>query len=612
MRGFLTVLLLFFTCCLTPAASVRAEGRFLVVNQVRAIGFAPKAGNASGVGRASRIAGVLDGVTASAISSNGDHRIGRLMIAGQVVATVDKAEAKVYGLSPGRVVAVWAKRLRETLSLPPIRPSAKWVRLGVGRREGIDLVGSEADRATVEIANPSIASATRQGNRVIIQALNPGLTSLRLTSGLNTVTIPVRSMPVAAQFPQRLEATVTGAPATVETVRGALKTAIRAYLQTAPNTQTSFDIARVESIGTGLSRTYRLHVKANSPEAFPAEGPVEVTVRNVPIPPKQDGELWFCNRPESVKGPRELFAGNLLADKPVRMLYHHYNASGTELAIRITVANESDVPADVALIPGDSDPSRNPTLAGMRAADQFARNWAVGSSEIVRIPPRTRIPITIRRLFFRQTMSGLCSMRLLPNGPERLLVRAEAIVPFVPDARWRAALASSTPWREVGPQALTDTCVPMDLEHSDHVYKNPTLDRDMMYRVGDQYAVLRLGTEANINHRSGERVLRGNYGVVYNLRTTIENPTTTPIVVDMMFRASGGYSGGLFLVDGNVVRTPLLLPKQEVRVLSVRVEPGLRRFLMIQTLPLSGSNYPATITLRARDLLPPIASSGTR
>lgn len=407
-------------------------------------------------------------------------------------------------------------------------------------------------------------------------------------------------MPNAIDLPQNLSASVTGAPASASTLRGAVRTAVRTQLRRESGTKLRFEVPEVSALGTGEKRTIRVPVRASREDAIETVGYVDVVVSNVALGAAKDGELWFSNRPESIPGPGELFWGLLEPNEPIRMLYHHYNKSGSYLFVRLEVLNLSAKPAEILLIPGDSQPSKNPTLAGLQAADQYARNWVQNSAEIVTIPPGSCLPISTRKLYLKQTMSGLCSMRLLPGGPETLLVRLVATPPFGIDEKWAAGLNSSMPWQEIGLVQMpkVDNA---SLRTSEHVYGSPFLDRTFTYRIGDSPARFRIGSGEEISKRGTGEKLAGNYGVIYNLRTTIENPTDKPRYVALYMRASGGYAGGLFVIDGTVLRTPLLNPDQEVQITSFKLEPGLRRFMMIQTLPLSGSNYPATLTLRSLD-----------
>jgi hypothetical protein len=246
-------------------------------------------------------------------------------------------------------------------------------------------------------------------------------------------------------------------------------------------------------------------------------------------------------------------------------------------------------------MPGDSRPERNPVLAGIVAADQYFRGWMAGSGEVVTIPPRSTLPISLRRLGPNETASGLCSLRLL-SGPETLLIRTDSWPPFNLDRKWAGAIVSSTPWREVGCPPINEfDSAPYVL--SEHVYPNPQKTEQVRYEVGGRYGFVRIGQRA-IERQDQNSRLDGNFGVIYNIKGSVQNPTSAPTDVEVVFEASAGYSGGLFVVDGNLVRTELLQPKGESQLLRFRMEPGATRNLNIWTIPLSGSSYPATITIR--------------
>jgi hypothetical protein len=72
-------------------------------------------------------------------------------------------------------------------------------------------------------------------------------------------------------------------------------------------------------------------------------------------------------------------------------------------------------------------------------------------------------------------------------------------------------------------------------------------------------------------------------------------------VLECVFEASAGYSGALFVVNGEYIRTPLLQPKQEIQIAKVRLEPGGSKTYIVLTVPLSGSSYPATLAFRPVD-----------
>jgi hypothetical protein len=330
-------------------------------------------------------------------------------------------------------------------------------------------------------------------------------------------------------------------------------------------------------------------------DAIQSEGVVNVIVRNIGVAYRRDKELWYCNEPENITSPGNLFAALLRADTPVRMLYHHINTATFAMYVRVQAVNESDQPARVLLIPGDSDPDKNPVRAGLRAADQYLKSWANGSGEVVTIPPRSSMPISFRRLGTNETMSGLCGLRLI-DGPPSVLVRADAWPPFNLERRWQDALVSTTPWRLVGTNPINE----LDLSAyriSDLIFPDPQKTLAVEYRVGESWKFLRIG-ERPIAGADAKRVLSGNFGVTYSIKAVVTNPTQEAADLEVVFEASAGYSGALFYMNGAVIQTPLLQPKAEYRIERFRLAPGEERKVEFVTVPLSGSSYPAQITIR--------------
>jgi hypothetical protein len=139
-----------------------------------------------------------------------------------------------------------------------------------------------------------------------------------------------------------------------------------------------------------------------------------------------------------------------------------------------------------------------------------------------------------------------------------------------------------------------------------HVYPNPFKEGEVSYAVGGKYGFFRLGERA-IKRADNLKSLDGNFGVTYQITANLGNPTTEATEVEMVFEASAGYTGALFVVNGQVVRTPLLQPKTEAQIMKFHLGPGLNRTVNILTFPLSGSSYPATLTFRPVGGRPPVA-----
>src|SRR5262249_29465851 len=149
----------------------------------------------------------------------------------------------------------------------------------------------------------------------------------------------------------------------------------------------TFAVPPQSSIDIGNSTAFGVKVHVEAPHAFPTDGVVHVNLRNLPIGKVPEAQLWYCNDPENLTQAGPLFSAALMKDSPVRLLYHHYNASMDPLFVRIQLVNDSDTPSRVVITPGDAKPDKNPVLAGLLAADQFLRHWTTSSGEVVYIGP---------------------------------------------------------------------------------------------------------------------------------------------------------------------------------------------------------------------------------
>lgn len=573
---------------------VRTSGAVVFLNEVPIIRFKATLSGMTPDMRANLVAASLEGakglVTVRKIGGDAAIYVGEMLC-----LTVTKADAVQEKSEALKLAGIWASRIRSALELPPLKLSASNLDVPIGAVRELRLVGSRASASSLEIVSPDVATVVRTDEGVRIRAVKAGNGTLRIRALNDEVSLPIVVRPWAANFPQTLVAQVTGAPTMGDTVEGALASTLKTQIKGAEGVRFSYEVPAGRRLETGKSSTYSVKVRATAPDAVDSFGTVQVRVENVPIPRRQDAELWYSNNPEVVKGSMPLFSATLRQDAPARLLYHHVNATSQAMYIRVQVINPSDKPAKVVIIPGDSNPDVNPVRAGMKAADQYFRAWALGSGEVVTIPPESTLPLSIRRLGPGQTTSGLCGLRLMPDSPE-LLVRTDSWPPFNLAPEWRSAVTSSTPWREVGCPPINDfDRAPYEI--SEHVYPNPQKSEEVKYEVGGRYGIVRIGQRAIVKDNSGQR-LDGNFGVIYSIKASMQNRTQEATDVEVVFEASAGYTGGLFLVNGSLMRTPLLKPKTEQRIAKYRLNPGATRYVDITTLPLSGSSYPATITIR--------------
>lgn len=568
-----------------------SRGGDLYVNGVHILTL--RTGGASS--RAAALARSLQAAgSGTAVSVRSTRRTSTIRI-GSATLSISKAEAAASGSTPSALASTWANNLRAALALPPVKVLASEQKVPLGGTREIRLVGSKAHVAIWRVLPPGFVELKRNEGGVTVKGRTLGSGTIVFSANGTDADAHVDVLPLAAAFPQNLSANVSGLPAHRDIVAGAIEAAVRTKLKTSDDVRLKIEIPTLQPLDAGRARTVDVFVKAEAPGAFPTSGVARVAVRNLGLGFAQEGELWYSNHPENVTAPGTLMTGALNSEKPVRLLYHHVNESPMGLYVQVEVANRSSETARLLVIPGDSEPRRNPVLAGIVAAERFLRRWLDASGEVVEVPPNSRVPIALRRLAPKETMSGLCCLWLLDGGPSNVDVRVHAQPPTTPEATLAGLVNDESPWRFVSPLSLRAAIA--NEPPFEHVYPDPFKAAELRYEVGGKHGFVRIGQNP-IARLDQNGSLDGNFGVLYRIASFAENATAQPADLEVAFEASAGYSGALFVLNGEVIRTPLLQPKTSVRILKMRLSPGQSKRFDLMTLPLSGSSYPATLMLR--------------
>lgn len=579
------------------APTFRAIGPTLYVNESPVLTLKLGVGRESPGGRVAKIAASLRQAKAwTPVATSRVESDIVLAAGGTPVVRITQAEAKAWDKPLPTLASNWSKALKEALELPPLRVESRVLRVGIGADAFVTLTGSAAATAQVESGNVAVFSAAKAPLGIRLKGLKRGSSKIVIRSEGATLSVPVEVVPLAASFPQSTTATVIGDPATAEAIAGAIEASAQRTLKTAPHAQVEVLSVSTDAIGMGATVTVQARVRVSAPNMFPSEGIVQARVTNLSLALRRESELWYCNYPENVVSTGNLFAADLREGSPARMLYHHINQTRRPLVIQVLAKNPYDTPVKVAVIPGDGRPHTDPVRVGLDAGERFVRGYLTGSGEVITIPAGKTIPIAMRRLAPGETMSGLCYLRLLPGGPTRIPVRTDAVEVDSIDKSWLAAARTERPWSRAQARDLRSNEL-NPLESSPYIFPEPFKEIDSTFQVGGRFQFIRVGQKP-ITTADDLKRLDGNFGVIYTVRTRIENPTEKPTQVEVVFEASAGYSGALFVVNGQYQRAPLLMSKAEYIVRKVTLAPGAAQDLTIMTIPLSGSSYPATITVR--------------
>ena len=396
----------------------------------------------------------------------------------------------------------------------------------------------------------------------------------------------VRSVPGAAQGPPAqplLPVSVTGGPATLDTLRLAITTAARLALGFQPSalvrlaqTQPALvplDASSAETVLAGLTVT--------SPGAPPATRLVRVALTNAIIPWNDAEILLVSNSPETIPFGKVLYTGALATAQTVRLLFHHQNGSKAQhMFITVTLSNPDRDPESVWVQGAVGAPSQEEVTPGHDAARMFLDEYAHHAGFLVRLPGNTTVPLFVEDLPPLGITSGIAQFSLLDG--QRLNVQVAA------------RLASE------GEPSTMSFAPDFDRVHQRGAFIRPQIGRTLSYSVGGPPAIMVLAADADLLHegQSGT-LLQGNYGVVYRFNVEVANPTSSPAPAALVLHADGGQARGTFVIGDQIVESALVQPNAPQVVTTFPLRPQTRRTLRILTVPESGSNYPVRLTLGA-------------
>lgn len=584
----------------SPDADILTDSATLVINGVQVFTLKTSAGGLAPAERANVISKTLwdfrRGQTVAVIADPGL----RVALQGKTVVTITVAEAKAQGVTPDELAESWAKAINKALYVPPLVLQTENINLVVGKSQEIKILGSMARTASITVEPSGALEVKRTGYRLSVKATAVGEGQLIIKSGDLEKSVPFSVMAVAANLPQNVMTEVTGSPASKELVLDAIRGAVSTLVEAQPGARISYDVPVLDALTPGSTRVYQVAARVEAPGFYPSSGIINVTVRNLGGGRVFEDFLWYSNEPENVRATGQLYFARLQTDSPARLLWHHCNKGSAPLIVQYVLANRSNEPARIWLISGDSEPNLDPAKAGFNAGNEFFSAWLKHQGTVVSIPPRSVVPIVLRRMVSEETVSGLATLRLLPGGSDDVVMVANAIYPPELPVAWSGSDSQRKPWLVQRAMQIERFTLPLTGQPK-LVYSKPLRQVTFDYEVGGKLGFVRIGQES-IASAIGGTPLSGNFGVQYLIEGKIANNTSRAQTVEVMFEASAGYSGALFSVNSGTLFGKMLQTKQEITLYEKRLAPGESQDVRIETIPLSGAHYPATITVRTKGM----------
>lgn len=589
---------------------VEVKGSTLIVNRATAIRVRVSNGDLTPDRRAQIAAerlqaAIARGLGARHVGAKAERRRAVVTIGGGVLLYATRADAHAAGTTPLRLAQTWASSLRHCLSIPPLSLSTSELLVPLGESRTVRINGWLEGTAVVAptgapddgVTDPAVIG---DGRTVRITGRAVGRERVLVSVGELSVPLMVTVRKYAGEVKVAEPVVVTGIDLPASFVRQAVESAVVRSAQLEPGAEVRLaSPVRLSSVpDVGQSTIASVQVRAVGSGYIPREQEVKLTVVNRPLTSGEPVLLMVSNDPERVQKPQTLFTGEMTEAQGARLLYHHMNGMAQDGLLQIELLNPTDIPRTVHVLGAASSPMRDTVRVGYVAGELFLRALVNNIGHTVTVPAQSKVVLLAQKIRPLDTASGVLQMRLLP------VEGAQPPAPCVVKVSMQAyqnqplpLLGTTMAWGFTPPRPLTAE-ERGQITGNDHIYPTSHKVLTATYVVGQRWQFIRIGEQAVRNHNQ-QRKLDGNYGVIYEVRVELVNPTDKVRDVELAFEPSGGEAGGVFVVGSEVRGVPRAFPPNEFSITRIRLQPNQKRTVTIRTMPLAGSNYPATLMVRS-------------
>ncbi|NDC83157.1 hypothetical protein EB093_05765 [bacterium] len=296
----------------------------------------------------------------------------------------------------------------------------------------------------------------------------------------------------------------------------------------------------------------------------------------VAVPVVASPALIVSNYPEEISEPGILFSGPIPATS-TRTMYYHVNRSPHDLTLRVLLQNNSNKPESIHITKGLGGPSSDGIYAGHRSAKLFWDGLQGIDTETVKVPPNSRL--TILSHAFKPDMISTGIFELTTAHPESI-----KLVIGVMDSNFETTSFLNTP----STSYVCGTFFP--------AIKSLPVTYNFELPIKD----ISIGNEPFLTDNLKGIVLRGNYGMTYDITINCQNPSPFAREVNLLFSPAGGVTRGILMINKKVIETGLLggtFNSVPEKIFSAMVPAKSSSTLSVQLFPQGGCFYPVNLVL---------------
>jgi hypothetical protein len=469
-------------------------------------------------------------------------------------------------------------RLQDALNHPPfaVVPSKLTIPMGETRKARI----TGAYGADVEVLNPSPDTVGVEvgASGIVVSGLSEGDGQVILRAGSKETVLSFTVRKLAAYLPDSMRLELAGDTPSRDDLREAMLIQLNACASVAPDATIEFTDLAPSADGNG----WAAKITADSPTRIKVSRTISITVEHDANYREPAQAVLFSNEPEQVYNPGLLYCTNLVNGDRTRLAYHHQNRSGRKLRFRVLLANLSNSPERVFWRAGNAGPDISTFMVGSAAVEKYLRKFNAGQGLYLSLAPHATTTVFQKTAGPDQSVSGLMDLHILSAGEVAVLVVAEnAGSPF--QSEYIASSANSA--------GASSTYPPR--------YQPGVTSRTESYDLDGNWLFLRVGRGETYDYKG--RPLIGDYGLVLEYNISLINTVGRSRTVAISFDATAGEARAVFIINGELVRTPNIRPRSPYVLKTITVAPYETRELQILTIPAGGSHFPANIVIASQD-----------
>jgi len=505
---------------------------------------------------------VADGMLVLSFDGENEYRIPLAEIVFPETATKDL---------PRKIAA----RFDLALNCPSLGVSPPALTVPVGETRSAQLAGVFG--STIEVLNPhpDAVNAIVSGDTVTLEGLAEGSGTVVLRRGMSEVTLQFTVQLLAAYFPERVTVELAGSMPSSEELKEAVRAQLLGVSTVAP--EASVDFLGLERT-SGSARDMSARVVAQAPNRIKVGREIPVEVVFGPDYAESSDVVLFSNEPEMVHGPGMLYQSNLLAGEKARLVYHHQNRSGRTLKLSVLLVNLGNLPQKLMWRSGCAGPNISTYSVGSVAAERYLRKLAGRQATYLTLSRHAVACVSESKLPANQSVSGLMDLHLLSGSEVGVMVLAEEA------SAGGYALNSRNPLLYGGTPPR---------------YEPAEFKQHHMYDLDGNWLFLRVG-KGEMRDRGGKALI-GDYGMLLEHVVTLMNSEARSRRVTLTFDATAGDAQGAFLINGRMVKTPIVRPRNPYTLHVFRLGPYEKREVSVITIPAGGSHFPASLVFASED-----------